>query len=305
MHRDLPFTLRQLQYVAAVADEGGFGVAAERCAVSQPSLSAQVAKVEERLGVVVFQRAARGVRPTAEGEVLLRRIRPLLEAARALEAEARALADPEAAILRIGVIPTIAPYLLPAAVRVLAQALPRVTVHWVETRTAGVEGALERGDLDAGLIATVPTAVGLVDRRLGRDPFILAAPDERAVPDGACLEDIPPAELLLLEEGHCLRDQALAACGRGGYASEYRATSLTTLVQMVASGLGFTVLPATAVPVELGRARVRAVPLASEPGRELRLVWPAGAPRGALLERVAAALEEALAEVLREASAPR
>jgi LysR family hydrogen peroxide-inducible transcriptional activator len=302
MYRDLPFTLRQLQYVAAVAAEGGFGVAAERCAVSQPSLSAQVAKVEERLGVVLFQRTARGVRPTTEGEVLLVRIRELLDRARALDAEARALADPEAAMLRIGVIPTVAPYLVPAAVRALGRDLPRVTVHWIEARTAGVEVALERGELDAGLLATAPTPSGLVDRRLGRDPFVLAAPGERAVPEGLSLEDIPPAELLLLEEGHCLRDQALAACGRGGYASQYRATSLTTLVQMVASGLGFTVLPATAVPVELGRAEVRAWPLATEPGRDLRLVWPEDAPRGPLLERVAAALEGALRDVLRRAS---
>lgn len=298
--RDHPVTLRQVQYLVAVAQTGGFGAAALACGVSQPSLSSQVAKIEDALGVAVFERSSRSVRLTREGRELLPILQRMLAAADELVDQARTLVDPELATLRIGVIPTVAPYLLPAAVRALRERFPKLTIHWIEAQTANVEAALAQAELDAGIIADPPTDPAFTSLELGADRFFLLVPDTRKPTRRrhAKLADLAGEEVLLLADGHCLRDHALELCVReGAVESPFRATSLSTLVQMVGAGLGVTLLPSSAVEVEASRAPVRAVPFAEPaPRRMLRLVWPERSRRGALLERVAAALAEVFAK---------
>jgi LysR family hydrogen peroxide-inducible transcriptional activator len=295
--RPHPFSLRQLQYVVAIAKTGGFGAAARSCGVSQPSLSAQVAKLEELLGVPLFERAPAGVRLTPEGHALLPTLERLLAESDDLVDHAASLRDPDTATLRIGVIPTVAPYLLPAAVRVLGKHLPKLTVHWIEAQTAEVEAQLAARELDAGIIADPPSRPGMVDREIGRDRFLLLVQNRDTEHDRrrAKPSDLAGQPLLLLDDGHCLRDHAMDVCMReGAIESPYRATSLSTLVQMVGAGLGLTLLPSSALAVESARAPVRAVPFRDPaPGRTLRLVWAEHARREPLLERVAERLTSA------------
>ncbi|MEZ4238505.1 MAG: hydrogen peroxide-inducible genes activator [Myxococcota bacterium] len=293
-----PFSLRQLQYAVAVAETGAFGAAAERCAVSQPSLSAQVAKLEDALGVQLFERHPRGVLVTGAGEALIAAMRQILARADALAATAANLADPDAVVLRVGIIPTAAPYLLPPAVERLRTGPPRV--HWLELQTEVCEQQLAEGLLDAIVIADPPTHAGTTCAELGWEPFLLVVPADQPLDAPVTVEQVAGMELLLLDDGHCLRDQTLALCGRpGARESPYRATSLPTMVQMVASSLGVSVIPASAVPVETARAGVRAVPFAeASVGRTLRLCWRT---RGAHADRMPA-LAAVLGEALRAAT---
>lgn len=293
--RSHPFSLRQLQYVVAIAKLGGFGAAARACGVSQPSLSASVAKLEELLGVTLLERAP-AVRLTAEGRALLPTLEQLLAGADDLVEHAASLRDPDSATLRIGVIPTVAPYLLPAAVRVLGKHMPKLTVHWIEAQTAEVEAQLAARELDAGIIADPPSQPAMVHREIGRDRFLLLVSKHDTAPKRrAKLSDLAGQPLLLLDDGHCLRDHAMDVCMReGAIESPYRATSLSTLVQMVGAGLGLTLLPSSALSVESARAPVRAVPFREPaPGRTLRFVWPEHARRDPLLRHVAERLASA------------
>src|SRR3954471_13384583 len=211
-----PFTLRQLQYVVAVADQLSFRKAAEVCHVSQPSLSAQLAQLEDALGVRLFERDRRRVLPTPAGANLIERARRVLVDADDLVDAARRLGDPLAGPLTIGVIPTISPYLLPAAAPAIRRAHPRLTVRWVEDKTETLARDLHAGRLDAALLALEADLGGPLQREvIGRDPFMLAAPRghplaKRSRP--ASLTELRGAHLLLLDDGHCLRDQALAVC---------------------------------------------------------------------------------------------
>lgn len=296
--RDLPFTLRQLQYVLAVADARSFGAAARRCAVSQPSLSAQVGKLEEQLGVVLFDRLPREVRPTEAGAELLVELRRILQLAVQLNESAQALADPGRITLRIGVIPTIAPYLLPDVVAAITEQLPGLTVHWHEARTPEIEARLLARDLHAGLLGGPPGPTGLVSRALGREPFVLIVPARSAYgPGPVSLDQLEGTRLLLLEEGHCLRDQALDVCMRFDLPeAPFRATSLATLVQMVGAGGGVTLLPRGAVATESARAAVREVPLVGiAPARTLHLAWHPAARQVPALEDLATRLTRVVA----------
>lgn len=295
--RDRPFTLRQLQYALAVHHTGAFGKAADLCGVSQPSLSAQVAKLESLLDVQLFERLPRKVTLTGEGELLLPTMRRIVALSEELESRARAAAQPGAVLLRVGVIPTVAPYLLPAASAILASQLPHTRVHWVEERTPDLERSLASGDLDAAIIADAPALPGMQDVELRRDPFSLLVPatDPMEGPlDPAVLQSL---DVLLLEDGHCLRDHALDLCGNPSLAaSPFRATSLPTLVQMVGAGLGVTILPDCATEVEASRAPVRVVPFASpSPARVLRLVYRTASSRAGALDQLARTLAEGLA----------
>ena len=286
--RNPDYSLRQLQYAVAVQITGGFGRAAEQCGVAQPSLSAQVAKLEAVLGVRLFERASRGVRVTAAGQVLLERMRAVLEASGALSEAARSVVDPYALPLRVGVIPTVAPYLLPGVVDQLAARDLAPVVHWIERQTADLERDLAEGLLDAALIAD-PPSFDAQSRVVGWEPLVAIVPEDSEVCGPIALNDFAKLPVLLLEDGHCLRDHAMALCMKPG-ASEapYRATSLPTLVQMVSAGLGVSVLPRSAIPVELPRARVRAVPFTSDAiGRSLHLVWRHASPRSVVLDELA------------------
>lgn len=292
------FSLRQLQYAVAVADTGGFRRAAERCHVSQPALSAQLAALEAVLGVRLFERDRGGVLPTQAGELLVARARRVLAEADDLTSAALGLGDPLSGTVRLGVIPTISPYLLPEATPEVRARCPRLSVVWTEDRTDPLLSALREGKLDGMLVAQVPAVAELEQERIVDDPFVLAAPRGHPLARArgpAHLRDLEGETMLLLEDGHSLRDQALALCNRG-HANEaaFRATSLPTLVQMVLGGAGITLLPAMAVEVENRRGALVVRRFGDPPpSRSIVLAWRKQSPRAAALRQVAVALREA------------
>lgn len=293
----IPFTLRQLQYVREVARTRNFHRAAEACAVAQPSLSAQIAGLEEALGTPLFERGRKGVLLTAAGEALLPRIEALLRDAADVETLARRYGNPLEGPLRLGVIPTLAPYLLPALAPRLKACAPRLMPLWTEDQTARLVAALQAGTLDGAVLALEADLGDLETLPFAFDPFVACLPSQHplaAISGPLSLSDIPEGTLLLLAEGHCLRAQALAACGdRVTETQGYRATSLSTLVQVVASGLGITLLPTLAAETETRRADVVLRPLtAPAPGRTLGLAWRSGSPLGAPLRSLLSAFRD-------------
>jgi len=289
------FSLRQLQYAVAVAETGGFGAAATLCGVSQPSLSTQVAKLESVLGSKLFLRGGKGVLLSPAGERLIPVFREALNAAAAVEVAAATLLDPYAIPLRVAVIPTVAPYLLPLCTRaLLAKAGP--SVHWLELQTATAEEALADGKADAIIIADPPTASSLHVEVLGWEPFVVAVPRGTPGPDEVPITWLQAQQVLLLEQGHCLRDQTLSFCGLPqGQRSPFRATSLGTLVQLIAAGFGVGVLPEMAVAVEAGRADMEVRPFGDERvGRTLRLVSAQDHPMAPVIAEMAATLRQAM-----------
>ena len=293
-----PFSLRQLQYAVAVAEELSFRKAAERCHVAQPSLSAQLAQLEDALGVKLFERDRRRVLPTSAGQALLARARRiLLEVDDLAEAATRA-GDPLAGTLRIGVLPTVSPYLLPVIAPRLRARFERLTIAWVEDKTDVLLGSLDGGTLDAALLA-LEADVGDVEREvIAEDPFVLVAPRDHATVrkrSPAAAADLRGASVLLLDDGHCFRAQALAFCSQAKARElEFRATSLSTLVQMVAGGVGVTLLPALSLPTEIGRADLRVRRFGEPcPHRTIALVWRKRSPLAAALREIAAAIRKA------------
>jgi LysR family hydrogen peroxide-inducible transcriptional activator len=293
-----PFTLRQLQYALAVAEGLSFHKAAARCHVSQPSLSAQIAQMEHALGVRLFERDRRRVLVTHAGQELLERAgRVVLEADDLAEA-ARRLGDPLSGTLAIGVIPTISPYLLPSLTPRFRAEYRKLRVHWVEDKTQNLVASLTAGTLDAALLA-LEADIGDVEREvIVEDPFVLATSRDHplggrssAASTGA-LRDQP---VLLLDEGHCFREQALAVCATASARElEFRATSLPTLVQMVAGGAGVTLLPQLAVKTEVPRGRLHVRRFAKPaPYRTIALVWRKRSPLRAALQRIATTVRAA------------
>ena len=295
------FSLRQLQYILAVAEHGGFRRAATACHVSQPSLSAQIAQVESLLGNPIFERRRRPLLVTPAGKVVIERARHVLRAADELEEAAKRLGDPFSGTLRLGVIPTLGPYLLPELAPELREAYPHLTQIWIEDKTERLVQALREGELDGSLVA-LESELGDVERVvLGKDPFVLAAaPDHPLVrPRRKLTPDLlQGASLLLLDDGHCFRDQALAFCQKAG-ADELavRATSLSTLAQMVAAGAGVTLLPEVALDVENRKGTLRIRRFAGEPpSRTLALVFR----RQAALEPTLRAVARVMRRVYRQ-----
>jgi LysR family hydrogen peroxide-inducible transcriptional activator len=295
-----PATLRQLQYAVAIAEARNFHRAAVLCHVSQPSLSAQLAELERALGVRLFERDRKQVLLTEAGRELVDRARRvLLEVADLVDAAAR-FGDPLSGTLRFGVIPTISPYLLPEVVPVLRRRFPRLALQWVEDKTASLVALVRGGGLDAAVLALEADLGDLERDVIGRDPFVVVAP--RLHPLGrssgaVSLEDLRGSPVLLLDDGHCFRDQALAVCS-AAEAQEpgFRATSLSTLAQMVAGGGGITLLPRLAVRAENRRAKLvvrRFVDPA--PYRTLALAWRRRSPLAPALAQVAAALRDSYA----------
>jgi LysR family hydrogen peroxide-inducible transcriptional activator len=285
-------SVQQLRYAVAVADERHFGRAAAACHVSQPSLSAQVRELESRLGTPLFERGPRGVLLTPAGEELVERARRVLTEVDDLMVAADRVGDPLAGPFHLGVIPTVAPYLVPAFVTRLRRDLPGVELHLRELQTERLIEALVAGRIDAGVLALPVDHAGIEAAELYTEPFLLAAPEgHRLATRGSCgPEDLATEPLVLLEEGHCLRDQALDVCGlTGGVGgAEVQGTSLGTVVQMVAAGLGVTLLPATAVAVEIRPDTPVTVTefAAPAPTRTIGLVWRASSPRTPLLDRL-------------------
>ncbi len=296
------FTLRQLQYAVAVADQLGFRKAAELCGVSQPSLSAQLAQLEETLGVELFERDTRRVMLTATGATIIDLARKVLASADAVRQRARMAEDPFRSTWRIGVIPTLAPYLLPHFVTPLRERYPELDLYWREEKTATLRQALEHGDLDVALVALEADLGDLDTLEVAKESFVFAgspahplSTSERPEVSIAELGDSP---LLLLEDGHCLRDRALALCAHTPiHQASYRGTSLNTLAQMVSSGLGITLLPALSVATEARRAGIVTKPLVEkEASRTIGLVWRKSSPLQGAFTRFGAFLRASLPE---------
>ena len=293
-----PFTLRQLQYVVAVAQELSFRRAAARCHVSQPSLSAQLAQVEGSLGVRLFERAYKRVLVTAAGRDLVERAKRLLLEADEMVYAAQRVADPLSGTIRLGVIPTIAPYLLPSVTAALRRKLPGLRIAWAEDKTDALVQKLGAGEIEGAVVA-LEADLGEVAREIvAPEPFVLVTRPEHALAArrGPVTEaELRGEELLLLDEGHCFRDQALEACGTARVREgEFRATSLSTLVQMVAGGAGITLIPALAVDAEARRARLHVRPLAGRAAhRTIAVIWRKGSALEPALREIAAVLRAA------------
>lgn len=279
--------LRDLRYLLAIAEHGHFGRAAEACGVSQPTLSIQLRKLEEQLGVALFERGGKAVVPTAACERLLGHVRGAVAEADAILATARALRDPLSGRFRLGIIPTLAPYLLPLVYAPLREALPRLELEPWEDQTAALLERLRAHELDAALLATAEDAPDLANRLLFEEPFLAGLPPEHRLAHRVevALEDLAP-DVLVLADGHCLRDQALEACGRPDSANApLRAASLTTLLNMVAAGYGTTLVPGLALGVARD-AGIELRPLRQPAGRTVRLVWRASFPGRAAVDAV-------------------
>lgn len=292
-----PVTLRQLQYVVAVADRKSFRRAAEDCHVAQPSLSAQVAQVEDLIGVKLFERDHRSVTLTAAGEAFVARARALLVMADDLTESARGLSDPFAGRLRLGIIPTIGPYFLGLAAPLLRKKFPKLGFVWAEEKTPVLVERLARGELDGAILALEADVGDLPHVVLGTDPFVLAtAPDHPLAQKHAVVkpEELEGEAVLLLDDGHCFRDQVLSFCTRAGLdEASFRATSLPTLVQMAAGGAGITVLPSLAVEVENRHHALTIRPFAPKvPARTIALVWRKRSALEVALKAVGEAMKE-------------
>ena len=278
-------SIRQLECLVAVADQRNFRKAAARLGISQPALSAQVASAEQLLGVQVFERDRRAVLVTPAGEDVVAHARIALDAIDTVGDAARRRAEPLVGPLRLGVIPTIAPYWLPALLPEVRRRFPKLELILREDQTARLLAQLDAGQLEAALVA-LPVPGDVTCAAIARESFLLAAPrgSELLAKRGRLGErDLEDQTVLLLEDGHCLRDQALAVCDRGGAVEsmEVRATSLPTLVQMVAGGLGVTLLPeAAAAALVHARGPVEVAPIGKPPpGRTIGLAWRTSSAR--------------------------
>ena len=283
-------TLRQMRYFAALAEYRHFGRAADVCAVSQPALSMQVRELEAAFGAPLVERGARQVRLTGLGEEVTRRIRDILRDVDALEDIGRAGPDRLSGRLRLGVIPTVAPYLLPALVADLTADHAGLDIRIRETMTPALLADLMAGKLDAAVLALPVSEPELAETALFDEAFVLVRPAADAalpVPNG---ESLARMRLLLLEDGHCFRDQALSFCAIGGARPRdmLDGSSLATLVQMVAAGLGVTLIPEMAVPVETRSADVAVARFPEpQPARTVGMVWRRSSPLAATLAGIA------------------
>jgi LysR family transcriptional regulator, hydrogen peroxide-inducible genes activator len=290
--------LKDLRYLVAVAEQRHFGRAAARCFVSQPTLSAQLKKLEQSLGVQLIERAPNNVSLTEAGEQIVARARRIIEASDEVVELAAARRDPLAGKLRVALLPTIGPYLLPRVMRPIRKALPRLELRLYEQQTAPLLAALHAGELDLGILALPVELAGLESRELFREPFTLAVPEHHplAARESVRTTDLKGEKLLLLEEGHCLRDQALEVCSRAGarQGEEFRATSLETLRQMVAAGAGVTLLPELASRGAYGNARgVEVRPFVRPaPVRHIGAVWRKSTARRAAIDAVTRLIAE-------------
>jgi LysR family hydrogen peroxide-inducible transcriptional activator len=290
--------LKDLRYLVAVADTRHFGQAAARCFVSQPTLSAQLKKLEEYLGVQLVERHPRRIALTEAGAAVVARARRIIEASDEIVALAHTQRDPLAGRLRVALLPTIGPYLLPLVAPRLRRKLPRLELLLYEYQTGPMLEHLQAGDIDLGILALPVHAEGLAERKLYDEPFVVALPEANPLAKRRSLKvpDLNGETLLLLEDGHCLRDQALDVCSRSQVheKQDFRATSLETLRQMVASGSGITLLPLLAASGAYGNARgMVTVPFAKpEPVRHIGALWRRTSARGAAIEAVCEVIAE-------------
>ena len=301
--------LRDLRYIVALADYGHFGKAAEACHASQPTLSGQILKLEDELGVAIFERSGRSVRPTAAGAEILAHARRAIAAADEITTVAKASRDPLAGPLQLGIIPTLCPYLMPFVFPRVAKDLPSMPLVLHEDLTERLVEAVSAGQIDAALIASEPMSQTLTSEILFDEAFFLALPaDHRLAKKKKTIAttDIDPQTLLLLTDGHCLRDQALSLCGAPDLASsvsaDMRAASLETLMQMAAAGYGMTLLPTLALAQERPLPKTLVIRKLKDPAmkRQIRMISRAKYPRGKALQVLGRVVKESVAEVLAE-----
>jgi LysR family hydrogen peroxide-inducible transcriptional activator len=284
--------LKDLRYLVALADERHFGRAAQRSFVSQPTLSAQLKKLEDYLGVQLIERQPKQVTLTEAGEQIVARARRILEASDEVVTLARSHRDPLAGKLRLALLPTIGPYLLPRVAREIRKALPRLELRLYEYQTAQMLEKLHSSQVDLGVLALPVELDGLESRPLYEEPFTVALPEHHRLAKKTHLkvEDLKDESLLLLEDGHCLRDQALEVCSGIGMQEkqDFRATSLETLRQMVATGAGVTLLPELASRGPYGSARGVVLRPFTKPApvRHIGAVWRKTTARGPAIDAV-------------------
>ena len=274
-------TLRQLEYLIAVVDLRHFGHAAERCHVTQSTLSAGLRELETLLQAELVERTRRKVQPTPLGLEIADKARAVINGARDIAETATAASQPLSGQMRLGVIPTIGPFVLPRVLGGLREAYPDLKLYLKEGQSAVVIDQLNRGDLEAAIIALPYDTGTLKTQVLGSDAFWVALPKGHALAKKRSLKpsDLPPEELLMLEDGHCLRDHALAACELGAFKSAggFESSSLYTLAEMVANGLGITFLPEIALSsgmIDTDALEVRPLKTTAAP-RQIGLVWRA------------------------------
>ena len=283
-------TLKQFRYFEALAQYGHFGHAAEVCAISQPALSMQIKELEITVGTALFERGARSVSLTAFGEEFAIRVRDIMRGVDELEDLARVPKDVLSGRLRLGVIPTIAPYLLPTIIGNLTKNHSALDLQLRETRTPTLIRELMDGRLDAAIVALPVSEPSLYEVALFSESFVLVRPESEAGREVPSPEKLREMRLLLLEEGHCFRDQALSFCNAGSTASRdmLDGSSLSTLVQMVGAGIGVTLIPEMAVRVETTSAPVSIATFpAPGPQRVVGMVWRKTSPLKAQFEQIA------------------
>jgi LysR family hydrogen peroxide-inducible transcriptional activator len=291
-------TLRQLRFLVAVVERRHFGAAAEDCLVSQSALSAAIQELEDHLGVKLLERTKRVVIPTAIGLDIAQRARELLRGAEELVEAAREARDPHSGSLQLGVIPTIGPFLVPRIMPALREAFPKLKIYLREEQSAPILARLESGQADAAIIALPYPCQGLETMELGRDRFFFVGPPDHrlASRDKILPQDMEAEDLLLLEDGHCLREHALAACSLEGARrnSGFQGTSLLTLVQMAANGLGVTLAPQMAIDAGILRGlNLVARPLENDsPPRVIALAWRLTSSRKAMFRELGAVLRK-------------
>jgi len=291
--------LRDLLYLAAVAKHLHFGRAAEECNISQPTLSMQLKKLEDTLGVQLFERTNKSVMLTPIGKDITQRAERILSEAAQIRTLAKASKDPFAGEIRLGIFPTLAPYLLPTLMPKLKKQFPKLNILLVEEKTPLLIEKLTSGELDAAILA-MPVANDFAQMRLFEEPFLLAVPSSHklAGKKSIALSDISNETMLLLEDGHCLREQALEVCHMigAGESKNFRATSLETLRHMVASGGGITLIPKLATLD--GDLNLRYVHFKKPaPSRTIGLYWRKTSAREPLLKEIGAGMQKQYAHL--------
>jgi len=296
--------LRDLRYLVSLAEHRHFGRAAEASFVSQPTLSTQIRKLEEELGVALVERTPRKVLLTEVGREIALRAREILNEVEQIRAIARRTVDPESGTVRLGIFPTLGPYLLPHVVPAIRARFPRLELLLTEEKTEPLLGLLREGRLDAAILALPIADDQLHQEFLFEEDFVLAVPQTHELAGHAslALDELADHDLLLLEDGHCLREQALDVCRHSGAGERggFRATSLETLRQMVAAGVGITLLPSLAVqPPVAPSGNIRLVPFRGEPpSRRIAMVWRKSSAVSAFLKRLAAVIRTLPPELL-------
>jgi LysR family transcriptional regulator, hydrogen peroxide-inducible genes activator len=293
--------LKDLKYLVALADTGHFGKAAERSFVSQPTLSAQLKKLEEYLGVKLVERQPKNVQLTEVGRQVVVRARRMLDEGDEIVALARSNTDPFAGKLKLGLIPTIGPYLLPRVMLKVRKALPHLGLMLYEYQTEPLLRRVRDGEIDMAILALPVGHDGMESRALYQESFTVALPANHPLAAKSTIKvaDLKGHTLLLLEDGHCLRDQALEVCSRIDVreAEDFRATSLETLRQMVIAGLGITLLPETAVEAPFNLQRGLAIRQFAKPtpSRTVGAVWRKSSTRSAAVAAVCDVINETMA----------